>query len=500
MVRLPERLPSRLPFALRTGSGIAVLVSGASVVGAGVVTLILLVFSPVGQRVPGDARSVLLWATAIYLPLAVVVGAVSGVAMQRRTVLWVATGRQPTEDEARHALRLPRDVSMLAAALWAVAAVGFALLTGVLSSWGLAGRVFSSITLGALATVGVTYLIVVRIARPLAAIALQVHPPSASASMGVLTRLLLTWSLAVGVPLLGVLTLLYDGEETRREGVAVLVVVALVVGALSTALLGRTLGEPLRAMRRAVERVGAGDLSTPVVVDDAGEIGLLQSGFNQMLEGLQERDRISDLFGRHVGPAVAREALRTGVTLGRERREVVALFVDITGSTALARSVSPEELVALLNRFFTVVVDAVEAHGGLVNKFEGDAALCVFGAPVPLDDAATAALAAAREIRDAVLAAGELDVGIGVSAGEVVAGQVGARSRLEYTVIGDAVNEAARLTDLAKGAPGRLLASAAAVRAASAGEQEHWHEYGSPVLRGRGEPTVVFAAPPPHSS
>lgn len=494
MRRLPDRLPAALPLALRTGFGAALLVIGASLVGAGVVTLILLVFSPVGEHIPDTARTALLWTTAGYIPAAVVIGAVSGVAVQRRTLLWVATGRQPSADEARRALRMPLDLAVVTGLLWATAAVGLAALTGVLTSWTFAWHVFASVALGGLSTVGVTYLIVVRITRPLVAIALAVHPPSVSTSLGVLPRLLLTWSLAVAVPLLGVLSMLQHGEQTRRSGVAVLVIVALVVGALSTALLGRTLGEPLLEMRRAVERVGAGDLSTPVVVDDAGEIGLLQSGFNEMLAGLRERDRISDLFGRHVGPAVALEALRTGVTLGGERREVVALFVDITGSTSLARSTSPEELVALLNRFFTVVVDAVEAHGGLVNKFEGDAALCVFGAPVALSDAATCALAAARQIRDAVLAAGELDVGIGVSAGEVVAGQIGARSRLEYTVIGDAVNEAARLTELAKRAPGRVLASAAAIGAASAGEQEHWHEYGAPVLRGRGEPTVVFAA------
>ena len=113
----------------------------------------------------------------------------------------------------------------------------------------------------------------------------------------------------------------------------------------------------------------------------------------------------------------------------------------------------------MLNRFFEVVVSEVESHGGLVNKFEGDAALCVFGAPVSLIDAPTAALIAARQIRDRVVAAGEVSIGIGVAAGPVVAGQIGSSSRLEYTVIGDAVNEAARLTDLAKGLPGCLVAS-----------------------------------------
>jgi adenylate cyclase len=312
--------------------------------------------------------------------------------------------------------------------------------------------------------------------------------------MGVLPRLLLTWSLAVAVPLLGALVLLLDStEQVSRGGVGVLVAVALVVGAQSTSLLGRTLGQPLRQMREVVERVGSGDLDTEVVVDDAGEIGLLQSGLNDMLAGLRERDRISDLFGRHVGPAVAQEALRTGVQLGGERRHAVALFVDVTGSTALAERLPPEELVALLNRFFSVVVDAVESEGGLVNKFEGDAALCVFGAPVRLEDPESAAVRAARSIRDAVRAAGELQVGIGVASGDVVAGQVGARSRLEYTVIGDAVNEAARLTELAKATPSGLLASDATIGAATGDERERWSEYGERVLRGRTTPTSLWA-------
>jgi adenylate cyclase len=492
--RLQQR-PGRLPLALRTGFGTGLLVTGASLVGAAVVSVVLLLLSPVGEQVVGSARATVLWTMAGYVPLAVVVGSVVGVTVQRRTLLWVATGRTPTADESRRALRLPVDLALLTGALWAVATVGFGIQAAALTTPNLGLRVAAGVGLGGLATVGVTYLIVVRIARPLVVLALEAHPPSGQLAMGVLPRLLLTWALAIGVPLLGALVLLIDKpDQISRGGVAVLVAVALLVGALSTVLLGRTLGEPLRQMREVVEKVGAGDLDTELVVDDAGEIGLLQSGLNHMLAGLRERDRISDLFGRHVGPAVAQEALRTGVALGGERRHAVALFVDVAGSTALAEQLSPEQLVAQLNRFFTVVVDAVEANGGLVNKFEGDAALCVFGTPVTLDDPETAALAAARRIRDSVRAAGELDVGIGVAAGEVVAGQVGARSRLEYTVIGDAVNVAARLTELAKATPGRVLASEPTVSSATADEQEHWGEYGEHLLRGRTSPTAVRAA------
>jgi adenylate cyclase len=193
---------------------------------------------------------------------------------------------------------------------------------------------------------------------------------------------------------------------------------------------------------------------------------------------------------------VAQEALRTGVSLGGELRTAAALFVDIVGSTSLVRRTGPEEMVGLLNRFFEVVVDTVEAEGGLVNKFEGDAALCVFGAPADHPDPAGAALRAARRICAGVRAAGELDVGVGVACGQVWAGQVGAATRLEYTVIGDPVNEAARLTEVAKSQPGRAVASDATVQAADPAERAHWVCGPEVELRGRGEPTATWVTAP----
>jgi class 3 adenylate cyclase len=213
---------------------------------------------------------------------------------------------------------------------------------------------------------------------------------------------------------------------------------------------------------------------------------------NTMAAGLAERERLRDLFGRHVGATVAERALDTGVSLGGEERTVAALFVDVAGSTGLVRRTGPEEMVGLLNRFFAVVVDTVEAEGGLVNKFEGDAALCVFGAPTDLPDPSGAALRAARRICDAVAEAGEVDVGVGVACGPVWAGQVGAASRLEYTVIGDPVNEAARLTELAKDHPGRAVASEPTVRSAAEDERQHWVPDGEITLRGRDEPTRTY--------
>jgi adenylate cyclase len=243
-------------------------------------------------------------------------------------------------------------------------------------------------------------------------------------------------------------------------------------------------------------RVEEGDYDAEVPVDASSEVGLLVAGFNSMAAGLRERERMRDLFGRHVGREVAQAALeRDGdVELGGELREVAIVFVDVIGSTNLAIRRPPHEVVTLLNRFFSIVVEEVEQQCGWVNKFEGDAALCVFGAPTARPDAAGDALRAARNLNQRLLR--ELDgaaAGIGVSAGPAVAGNVGTEERFEYTVIGDPVNEAARLCELAKRRSEQVLASEAVLRRADADEADRWELRDSVVLRGREQETRVAA-------
>src|SRR5207244_12623245 len=143
-----------------------------------------------------------------------------------------------------------------------------------------------------------------------------------------------------------------------------------------------------------------------------------------------------------------------GSGLNSEQRTATAMFVDLVGSTALAEVLSPSEVVETLNTFFDAVTAAVGAEGGWVNKFQGDGALCVFGAPAVQPDHAARALRAARRLHTELAEVGAahpgLDAGIGVSSGQVVAGNVGTESRYEYTVLGGPVNEAARLSDVAK--------------------------------------------------
>lgn len=482
---------------LRTFGWVTTLVIVANVVGGVVVGSLLIALN---ASATGHQRAVVLAVGAAYGIAAIATGAAVGFGLQRRTLRWLVHEAVPTPAEARRALRNPVDLAITTGALWVVGAMVMAVLTsaiggGAAMTIGLSG----GLVLAGLSTAGVTYLIAARVSRPITARALAVCPPRRATILSLRARLLIYWLLASAIPVLGIVLILASppGRSHVRGAGIFAAVIALAVGALATSLTARSIGAPLRSMVEVLHQVGQGELDVAVPVDDVGEIGMLQNGMNEMVAGLRERDVISDLFGRHVGSAVAQEAVRTGVTLGGEARDVVALFVDITGSTALTRSTAPDELVAMLNRFFEIVVDEVERAGGLVNKFEGDGALCVFGAPVELADPASAALAAARGIRDRVAAAAEVEVGIGVAAGAVIAGQIGAASRLEYTVIGDAVNEAARLTDLAKGVDGHLLATHLAVTSATPREQAHWTKGRTVRLRGRAVPTRTYRCPAP---
>jgi adenylate cyclase len=315
--------------------------------------------------------------------------------------------------------------------------------------------------------------------------------------MSIRRRQVLAWLLGSGIPILAiaVIPIVRRGPQLFPLAVPIVFmsVVALVAGCVVSINLAHSFGGPIDAVRAALDRVRAGELSVAVPVNDAGEVGLLQAGVNEMVVGLRERQRLHDLFGRHVGEDVARRALSRGVGLSAEQREVTVFFVDMVGSTALSDTRPAAEVIEMLNAFFVVVVRAVGSEGGWVNKFEGDAALCVFGAPAAQPDHAARALRAALRLRADLVALGQRDIsaGIGVSSGMVVAGNIGAEERYEYTVIGPPVNEASRITDEAKRHPSRLLASKSVMDCVQPAAQT-WRSVGTTVLRGFAAPTELY--------
>ena len=409
---------------------------------------------------------------------------------------WLHAERPASETECELALRLPMRLTSITAGLWAMGAVIFAAANATVSAE-MAVNSAVVVVLGGATTCALAYLVTERLGRPLVTRALEGRPLARAVAPGVFARLTMTWLLVSGVPLVGIAAMAIADlsgirldEPSPAVATLVLAVTALVVGLVASELAARSVADPVRSVRQAMARVERGDLSTRVPVDDASELGMLEAGFNSMASGLAERERLRDLFGRQVGQEVARATLEGELHLGGEVREVAILFVDIVGSTALAARRPPTEVVTLLNAFFRIVVETVERHGGWANKFEGDAALCVFGAPTAAADPAGAALAAGRDLSDRLAAElPELDAGIGVSAGAAVAGNIGAERRFEYTVVGEPVNEAARLSALAKRRPERLLASEAALARADGAEPANW-SLGEPVtLRGYPEPT-----------
>jgi adenylate cyclase len=492
----PGDLPrEQVSAAARTLIVLAVL--AANVGGAIVVAVLLLGVLPVPPGARDDDPGGLA-ASAAYTVIALVIGLTRGLRMAQPVIVMFERNRDPSEAERAAVLRLPVTVARIQVALWGVAVLlfgGLALTVSVAYAF----EVAITLALTALATAAVSYLLTQRLLRGGVDVALAEAPPRRREVPGVGARVVFFWALSTAVPVAGALSLavvalttdLISIDELARS-IVVLSAVALGVGLLAMVIFARSLSDPLRRLRDAFAEVESGDLDARVRVFDATEVGYAGAGFNRMVEGLRERERLRDLFGRQVGEDVARQALEEGVTLGGEEREAAVLFVDVIGSTGFAHDRQPTEVVEALNRFFATVVEVTQAHGGLVNKFEGDAALCVFGAPLDAEDPAGSALAAGREMCTR-LREGELDAAVGISAGTVVAGNVGTPDRYEYTVIGDPVNEAARLTELAKERDGRLLASGSALERAGA-EAGRWTVCGEEKLRGRSRPTTLAEA------
>jgi len=476
----------------------ALLVSNIN--GVIIVTIFLVFLLPVPPLTGSTevVRTNLIALTALWAVTAPI-GFIWTMKLWRPVHRWLGTGKPATAADRRLVLRTPGRVLMVPAAFWAGGVVAF---TALNSQYGtdLAVAVAIAIALGGLGTGIFAYLMVQRILRPVTALAMADIVHDHAELPGVSWRILLSWGLGTGIPVLGivlvgagVLSGSLTGSVRQMAGTAVFLgAVALISGLAAMWISTRSLSEPLDELRLGMARVREGDHSVRVGVYDGSELGLLQSGFNDMVGGLAEREQLRDLFGRQVGAEVVQQSLERGAELGGEELDVAVLFCDVVGSTRLAVERPPHEVVELLNRFFAIVIDAVSREGGTVNKFLGDAGLCIFGAPLPHDDACGAALRAALEIRRRLRS--ELpgyDAGIGVSSGTVVAGNVGSAERFEYTVIGDAVNEAARLTDLAKQERGRILVSETCVVGAGAAG-DGWLRAGRERLRGRAEPTPIF--------
>lgn len=277
---------------------------------------------------------------------------------------------------------------------------------------------------------------------------------------------------------------------------------ALLAASVAAWTLAQGVSRPVQELAAHTGRVARGDYTTRIALDRADELGQLATAFNDMTSGLAERDRVRDLLGKVVSPEIATQLLHSGVALGGEDRIVTVLFCDLRHFTSLSERLEPQAALGLLNRYLDRMSTVIESRGGVIDKYIGDAIMALFGAPVHHAQAADQAVATARDMVTALATLNQelaaegqptLAFGIGINTARVVAGNMGSKSRLNYTVIGDGVNLASRLEGLTRepsyATP--VILSEATVRALATPVSTR--ELGLVTVKGKVEPVRIFA-------
>ncbi|MBN2419685.1 MAG: HAMP domain-containing protein [Deltaproteobacteria bacterium] len=258
-------------------------------------------------------------------------------------------------------------------------------------------------------------------------------------------------------------------KSIRREKVYIIVLTLVItfLGILLSLGLSMYFSNPITKLRMFAKTLGSGQFSNRVSIYRNDEFGDLALAFNRMAEDLDLNEKVRSSFGRYVTPEIMDMILKNPDShwMKGSKVEASVLFVDIKGFTTLSENKSPESIVDLLNEYFSRITESVIKHGGHVNKFAGDEAMVIFGAPISNPGHAEAAIKAALDMREEIkqidkkkhMEDVDIKVGIGVNSGEMLAGNIGSQKKMEYTVIGDNVNVASRLTSMTK--PGEILIS-----------------------------------------
>jgi class 3 adenylate cyclase len=290
-------------------------------------------------------------------------------------------------------------------------------------------------------------------------------------------------------------TLLASDRRDRMLKALIAGLAVLLIAIIASVFVGRRVSSPIKEIVRAADAVDAGALDSVEPLDGSRirELDDATGAFNNMVKGLREREVIRDTLGRFVPEKVASSLLAGGGSIPVQQAEATILFCDIEAFTRLTETLGPVKIVDVLNAFFSAMVDILEQHGGVVTQFQGDAILATFNVPVTDTNHAHNAIQAAQEMLECVADSdfdGEsLNIRIGINSGSVVAGAIGAKGRLNYTVHGDAVNLAARLEALNKEYGSRLLISEST--AAQAGDFD-LSRIGEVTVRGQTKSTSLF--------
>lgn len=309
-------------------------------------------------------------------------------------------------------------------------------------------------------------------------------------------------------PLAAVIVDLFSYEGERLQAEILTDIGSAVIGiAIAAYFISRSLLRPLGALSNAMKKVADGSLDVRVAVTSNDQVGELTGRFNTMVEGLREREQIRETFGRYVDESVAATILRRQGEGSRqsgrmegETGEATILFSDIAGFTTIAEYLTPAELVGALNDYLETVLAPIREHGGVVHTFIGDGLFASFNMPLACESHAVAAVRAALDIQRAVGSRTFGDQGvslatrIGISTGPVIGGDIGAGKRMNFTLLGDTVNLAARLEELNKQYGTRILVSQSTRDAC--GETFKFDSLGHVTVRGRSESVAIFSVDP----
>ncbi len=284
-------------------------------------------------------------------------------------------------------------------------------------------------------------------------------------------------------------------QVVRLKNMAYAGITILILSLIAALFVSRSIGSPILRLSTAAKQIRRGDLDRfePLPRTAYREITDASLSFNAMVEGLKERNLVRGLLGKYVPEEVAKDLIKDRGAVEPISTEATVMFTDIAGFTTISESITPEEMVDMLNDYFTVLAGILEEHGGVIAQFQGDGLLAMFNVPVADPRHATHAVRSALEIQQAVrarsFAGHQLNCRIGLATGEVVAGSVGATDRLTFTVYGDTVNLASRLEQMNKDLGTRILVDQ---RTADLAGEFPFESMGEMAVRGRAEPETVY--------
>lgn len=300
-------------------------------------------------------------------------------------------------------------------------------------------------------------------------------------------------------PLFLFYSIFLSSHNDKLNQITVLTIVIIILSTILTILITRLYRVPLLAMKDATGRILHNNYELDIDVVSTDELGNLGEAFNEMARGLKDKELLKETFGKVVDPRIRDHLLNGNIELGGEVQQGVILFSDIRNFTATVEKIEPETTVRWLNSYFDRMSAAIESEGGIVNKFIGDSIMAIFGIPVKEENPEISAVKAAVKMRNAEgklnreyesQGLPQIKSGIGIHAGPVLAGNIGSSTRMEYTVIGDAVNIASRIEQSCKELSCPLLFSDEI-----AGKVKNIYDVrskGSTTLKGKSEAIELF--------